>query len=113
MNETPQHLRPVLLVRDGQPALWRLAEGPPALAIFSDCPPAVAYADAVSMQSGWQPQTPDPQQTVRLLAACVRGGVRLAALNPSSGSAQRLFDLTQILRDVRQRLRQGETIDFQ
>lgn len=113
MSEAPQHLRPVLLFRDGQPALWRLADGPLALAIFSDRHSAVAYADAVSTQSGWQPQSPGPQETIRLLAACVRGGVRLAALNPSSGSAQRLFDLTEILRDVRQRLRQGDALDFE
>lgn len=110
-----EHLQPTILVNADGPALWQLAEGPMALAIFSDPSRAEAYVgdlDAEAASAAWQVKSPDPTQTVRMLAACVRSGVRVAALNPNDGQAQRLFDLAGILRDVRERLRRGESIQF-
>lgn len=114
MNEV-EHLQPTVLVNNDGPALWQLADGPMALAIFSDPSRAEAYADELldnAASADWCVKAPDPTQTVRMLAACVRSGVRVAALNPKAGQAQRLFDLTVILRDVRERIRRGESIRF-
>jgi hypothetical protein len=60
----------------------------------------------------WQVKQPTPAETVRILAACVRAGIQVAALNPHAGEAQRLFDLADILRDVRGRLQRGEALRF-
>lgn len=110
-----EHLQPTVLVNADGPALWQLADGPMALAIFSDPSRAAVYADELDAGdggAGWDIKSPDPTQTVRILAACVRSGIRVAALNPKDGQAQRLFDLADILRDVRERLRRGEPIQF-
>ena len=141
MNQI-EHLQPVVLVNQAGPALWRLAEGTLALALFSDTARAAAYAEALaepdpqprepardesavdepavdepaatddSPGEAWQVKSPDPLQMTRMLAACVRAGVQVAALNPHAGEAQRLFDLAEILRDVRGRLQRGEPLRF-
>ena len=116
----PNAFQPVLVIVDDAPALWRLnepadgaaARGALALAVFSDAERAHKYGQAECGDDGFRIETPDPQVTVRVLAACVQQGVEVAVLNPMGATAGRAFDLKAILRRVREQLRAGEPLQF-
>ncbi len=129
----PNAFQPVLVLGQDGPALWRLTEpianteqpndagqGVPttirgsrlALALFSDPQRATDFAKAEYKHSTWRVESPDPQQTVRVLAACFRQGVDVAVLNPSGNQAGRAFDLREMLGRVREQLRKGQPLQF-
>ncbi|QEG41991.1 hypothetical protein [Roseimaritima ulvae] len=117
----PNAFQPVLVIVDGAPALWRLSEpvegsqsdgGALALAVFSDAERANQYGQSELGAGRFRIETPDPQVTVRVLAACVQQGVAVAVLNPTGTTAGRAFDLKAILRRVREQLRAGEPLQF-
>ena len=117
----PNAFQPVMVIVDEAPALWRLNEpvegsatdgGVLALAVFSDAERANQYGQSELGAGRFRIETPNPEVTVRVLAACVQQGVDIAVLNPKGTSAGRAFDLKAILRRVRQQLRAGKPLQF-
>jgi hypothetical protein len=85
-------------------AMWRLSETEqPALALFSSAGLAEAYA-AKHVASCWQVAQPARSALLGVMIECYRQGVRLAVLNPAETSAQRIFNLRDVLRAARQEL---------
>lgn len=85
-------------------AMWRLSEtDQPALALFSAAAHAEKYATDHIEQS-WQVTQPARTTLLSIMIECYRQQVELAVLNPTEASAQRIFNLRDVLRAARQEL---------
>ena len=85
-------------------AMWRLSEtDQPALALFSTAAHAEKYAEA-HIEQAWQATQPSRTALLSIMIDCYRQQVALAVLNPTTASAQRIFNLRDVLRAARQEL---------
>ncbi|MEZ6086723.1 MAG: hypothetical protein R3C05_01560 [Pirellulaceae bacterium] len=106
-----QDLQPWIVVSDDGPACWRLQDDRIALAMFSSQDKANAYANAAELHD-WQALQPEPTDLVRTLMLCVAAAIEIAVLDPDQASARRVFDLPNILRQVRSDLREGKPLTW-
>lgn len=94
-------LEPFVLYRftDGQVecALWQLKDGPRALALFQTSDRAVNYRHSAALGDEWKVFRPARMALLELLRAVYRNGVQLAVVDPDASSAQRIFDIKDIL----------------
>lgn len=97
----------VVVLEDAQErslAMWRLSDTQqPALALFSSAALAESYA-AKHVDSNWQVTQPARTALLGLMIECYRQDIQLAVLNPAETSAQRIFNLREVLRAARQEL---------
>lgn len=77
--------------------LWILPDGRKSLALFMTAEQATAYRDSLKLGNEWRVVQPTPAELRKVLKASYEGGVEQAVLDPSVDSANRLFELKQVL----------------
>lgn len=97
----------VLLGQDGaeRVALWQLRDSPTAaIAFFSTEEKAARYAESASLVDPQVVQL-DSLAVVRLLVDAFKSGHKYAALDASGESVRNLFDVADVLRSARSKLK--------
>lgn len=104
-------LEPWILLSQENPACWRLEDGREAIALFSSEDAARRYAIAAELDASDCIQPP-PTALVRILVQCVEADISTGVLDPQGSTARRVFDLREVLRRVREDLRDGRPLAF-
>lgn len=78
-------------------ALWTLADGARALALFLTPEAASGYLATAQLAEQWKVFRPSKHDLLQILRHCRQAGIERAVLDPGAETAQRLFDVGQIL----------------
>jgi len=78
-------------------ALWTLAEGERALALFLTADGAGGYVATAQLTGQWKVFQPSKHDLLQILRHCRLAGIHRAVLDPGAETAQRLFDIEQVL----------------
>lgn len=103
-------LRPWIVFSSDGPACWQTDEQQMALALFSSQSAALRYVADCGLGDAATTQPP-AEDLVRLFIMCKAGAIEAAVLDPNEHSARKLFDINEVLRSVRQTLRDGKMLD--
>lgn len=78
-------------------ALWIMPDGRKSLALFFTADKASQYQQGLKLGTDWRVVRPSQFELVKMFKASLAGGVRQAVLDPDTESANRIFDLREVL----------------
>jgi hypothetical protein len=98
-------IRPYLVYRASgkqfECALWTLESGAKSLALFLTREAASSYLDSAGLRPVWKELRPAKAELERIFEHCIAAGIEYAVLEPTNQQDGRLFDLREVLAEMK------------